>query len=411
MATVVMEDAAGRVVAEVTHADVRHDPETGAFRVSGTPTVGADEPPAPGSAVTVVLEGVDGNTVATLNKATVRHDPQTGAFCVSGESEGESKSHAVFPVAASGDIGTIHNRPTPPVSEDTVSSLLTVVVTTSPARCNPSLEMLEAVVDSFKLVPGLRACRLIVVCDGCNIGKKHRPSRGIVSEDAADRYMKFIDALHAAAAGNDSVEGETGSPLQESPLQGADILVQSGREGFGFAVKKALESVETEFVMIVHHDQRYRKAFDLPGIIRAMRDYPGIINYCGVLSPGTIGYAKKCAGKGLPNPDAATRPLGNATLVPLYVWYDRNHVANVDFYKSNVMGSGLIKKGNFIEDCYGQDQLKRIKTGGLEVWQTYGTWFLDDLSGESIIHHLDGRRFMTDAQRAEQGLPVLSRCN
>ena len=374
-----MEDASGRLVAEVSQTDVRHDPDTGAFRISGTPTGGAAA--SPSSAVTVVLEGAGGAAVATLTNASVTHDPDTGAFCVSGESQREAGAAAIA-----------------------VPSLLTVVVTTSPARCNPSLEMLETVVDSFKLVPGLEACRLIVVCDGCNVGKKHRPSRGIVSEDAADRYTQFLDALHAAAAGEELGEGQP-----SSLLKGADILVQPGREGFGFAVKAALENVATEFVMIVHHDQRYRKAFDLPGIIRTMQECPGIVNYCGVLSPGTVGYAKKCVGKGLPNPDVAARPLGNAALVPLYVWYDRNHVANVDFYKSSVMASGLIKKGTFIEDCYGQEQLKQIKADGLAAWEQYGTWFIDDLTGESIIHHLDGRRFMTDAQRAEQGLPVLSR--
>ena len=95
--------------------------------------------------------------------------------------------------------------------------------------------------------------------------------------------------------------------------------------------------------------------------------------------------------------------------MPLYVWYDRNHIANVDFYKSNVMASGLIKKGTFIEDCYGQEQLRLIKQNGLAAWKEYGTWFLDDQSGDSMIHHLDGRRFMTNVQRAELGLPPLAR--
>ena len=145
-----MEDASGRLVAEVSQTDVRHDPDTGAFRISGTPTGGAAA--SPSSAVTVVLEGAGGAAVATLTNASVTHDPDTGAFCVSGESQREAGAAAIA-----------------------VPSLLTVVVTTSPARCNPSLEMLETVVDSFKLVPGLEACRLIVVCDGCNVGKKHRP--------------------------------------------------------------------------------------------------------------------------------------------------------------------------------------------------------------------------------------------
>lgn len=385
MATVVMEDASGNEVAKVLQADIRHDPESGAFRVSGkpVPSAGSDERQE-GSGVTVVLEDTNGSAVETLTDAFCRHDADTGAFCISGRSETQTEEEGKEDVK-DGDL----------------YDLLTIVVTTSPARSNPSLEMMETVVSSFRLIPGLSCCRLMIVCDGCNVGKKHRPSRGIVSEDAAERYQQFIDALRVASTtSEDSVD--------KGPLSGATILIQPCREGFGFAVKRALESVETPFVMVVHHDQRFRKAFDLRGILNTMRERPSEFNYCGVLSPGTINYAQKCAGKGLPNPDLAAEPLGSGKLVPLFVWYDRNHVASVEFYRENVISSGLVKRGTFIEDCYGQEQLKRIKAGGLDAWKKYGTWFFDDLTGDSMIHHLDGRRFMTKSQRTELGLPQLS---
>ena len=43
---------------------------------------------------------------------------------------------------------------------------LTVVITTSPTRSNPSTKMLELVVNSLDLVPHLQSCRKVIVCDG-----------------------------------------------------------------------------------------------------------------------------------------------------------------------------------------------------------------------------------------------------
>ena len=49
---------------------------------------------------------------------------------------------------------------------DSVMDLLTIIVTTSPTRSNPSTELLETVVETFNKVPGLIACKMIVMCDG-----------------------------------------------------------------------------------------------------------------------------------------------------------------------------------------------------------------------------------------------------
>lgn len=41
-----------------------------------------------------------------------------------------------------------------------------MILTTSPTVSNPSTALLERVVDTFKLVPSLLSCHLIIVCDG-----------------------------------------------------------------------------------------------------------------------------------------------------------------------------------------------------------------------------------------------------
>ena len=58
-----------------------------------------------------------------------------------------------------------------------------------------------------------------------------------------------------------------------------------------------------------------------------------------------------------------------------------------------------------LSDCFGQQMLKNIKENGLEMHNQYGCYFLDDGVPESMIHHIDGRRWMTPEQRKERGLP------
>jgi len=233
------------------------------------------------------------------------------------------------------------------IEQPDLTSLLTIVVTSSPARCNPSLEMLEIVVDSFRAVPGLAQCRTIVMCDGYKRGAKHRPSKGVVDEKSAADYEGFLENLHRASSDVES----------SCALSGVEVVVQPERMGFGFAVKRAVEDfVTTPYIMVVHHDQRYRRSFPLASVVAEMEKSQGQavgqINYVGVLSPGTLGYEEKCkTTKGMPDPSPNVLTCGGNTgrLVPLFMWFDRNHIASVQYYKENVFTSGYVKKGSFIE--------------------------------------------------------------
>ena len=51
--------------------------------------------------------------------------------------------------------------PLVPLEED-----VTIIITTSPATCHPSTELLLMVLESFDLSPGLAHCRTLLICDG-----------------------------------------------------------------------------------------------------------------------------------------------------------------------------------------------------------------------------------------------------
>ena len=99
-----------------------------------------------------------------------------------------------------------------------IKDLLTIVVTTSPAKCHPEIDMIRDVIDSFQLIDGLKDARVIVACDGVNVGARERPSRGIVSAETAARYKSYL------------------TNLENSSLN-VEVVRSEERIGFGFGVK------------------------------------------------------------------------------------------------------------------------------------------------------------------------------
>ena len=73
---------------------------------------------------------------------------------------------------------------------------LTIIVTTSPVRSNPSTLMLEETFRGFSHVSGLQSCPKIVVCDGyvTTKGKPHY-KKGKITVDDALGYVDFIEAM------------------------------------------------------------------------------------------------------------------------------------------------------------------------------------------------------------------------
>ena len=110
--------------------------------------------------------------------------------------------------------------------------LTTVIITTSPVASNPSTQMLEAVVDSFALVPGLTDCPIILVFDGCKISSQSRPKSGVVTEEEGRRYEQFAGNCEELIRCHPSFCNCT-------------CLRMSERVGFGCAVRGAMRQVVT----------------------------------------------------------------------------------------------------------------------------------------------------------------------
>ena len=273
---------------------------------------------------------------------------------------------------------------------------LTVLITSSPTHTHPSTCLLDRVLETFGAVPGLMECRKIVICDGYRLDAQIRYKKGRVTQKQADSYEAYKSNLRKHI--------EENNPLYVN----TEILELPKRVGFGFALKEAIPSVTTDYLMIVQHDRSFIKGFDLMQVINAMENNP--IMRC-VLLPlaSTFNYNKRMDTKFSKKDVLANREVTfeNHVFLPLCQFYDSTHIAHINFYKDFIIGQRMIPKNGFIEDRLGQLQVKDLRENGMDAHAKYGTYLYGD-GFEYIVQHLDGRDGLTENeftwQRDDRGI-------
>jgi hypothetical protein len=214
-----------------------------------------------------------------------------------------------------------------------LAEMLTVIVTTSPAPSNPSTEMLEYVVGSLGLVPGLLACRILVICDGHKrfeegVHARCASKRGIINDDLAARYALYVERVAELVA-------------KDTRFQTCELVRLSDRHGFGWAVKEGLMLARTPSVFVVQHDYELVATFDALGLCRLLRD-DDAVRYVNLLSTSTANYVKLIDGKYDIHLKTRTTDCG-ISLVPLLFWYDKPHLATRQHYLSLVFGVKMVR--------------------------------------------------------------------
>ncbi|CAE7897513.1 unnamed protein product [Symbiodinium sp. KB8] len=290
----------------------------------------------------------------------------------------------------------------------TKATNLSVIVTTSPVPSNPSTEMLDRVLASMQLVPGLGSAPKIIVCDGCKCvppGHKTNHKAGKVTIEEAQRYEQFIERLREKSAESCKCE--------DAAFFGTQVLSISDHHGFGFAVKAALAHITTDYVLVVQHDQEFIAGFDLEALLETMSLHPGVVKYVGLPSVSTLNYEHAIRSKyGLSL--HCTTEFG-VPLTPLIFFYDKPHVCSTTHYRATIFGPGSpVRKGDFIEETLGVAEREDILQNGMdarphkrEAHAKYGTFQLDyrDLSDRqlAVIRHVNGRAFLSPEQRVAKG--------
>lgn len=205
--------------------------------------------------------------------------------------------------------------PTPPLSD-----LLTIIITTSPIKSNPSTEVLERAMGSFdKCGPEFATqCRKVIVCDGYrtqlddpghedeetgrrtngqqHVSRKHSNLKqamrnGIVTGQQADNYRQFKRNLRELCAG-------AGSFGQESVFRNAEVVELEERHGYGFALRHVLRNcnIATPFVCVVQHDRTFMRPTPVKETVRTMWLHANI-KYVGFSMRSNLMYRDIFLGK------------------------------------------------------------------------------------------------------------------
>lgn len=247
-----------------------------------------------------------------------------------------------------------------------------VLIISSPAASNPSLDLINAVIDSCSLVHGLDDCPFIIVLDGYKLTPRTPHSKkGLVSQSMIDSYKLYIENLHAKYGGNPRFT------IIQSPIH----------IGFAMAVKLGLESCATKYCLVAQHDRVFIKHFHkLPELLELM-EYHQHIRYVGF--PSVTNCWHEANIKYRYNMDELTSlpRLASSTseqyqipfcdgfwLQPLIFWYDSQHLCHVKRYleiytpfkkipehikahmSAKDISTLILRTGDFIEDRFGQAQ-------------------------------------------------------
>ena len=286
-----------------------------------------------------------------------------------------------------------------------LSSLLSVLVVTSPIGVHPSTEVIDQTLASLLTIPELSSCRTLIVCDGVRISlldSVDEYKQGVVTADTCDRYDAYKSALLTRYAAHPTISVH---PLPE-------------RVGFGFAVRAGLDLIHTPYTLIVQHDYVFTQPPPIERLVRLMAARPvGEVNYIGFLSRPTLNYyahskshyrLQHSAEHRLHSfhDDVAGGSAEPITLCPLFFWFDKNHLASTRYYRTVVFSRATwwgVKRGRFIEDTFGQKMSQRIQRRGMAAWREFGA-FLYCPNGEDrqiTVRHTHGRMYLTAAAKAK----------
>ena len=247
---------------------------------------------------------------------------------------------------------------------------VTVVLCTSPVKSNPSTKLIQETYGSMcHYAPCLKACRLIICCDGYKTRERPKYRSGQVTQEGGEAYEEFLTRLKKLKLG--------------------EIARCQERQGFGFALRNALTRVRTPYVIVVQHDRNFVREAPIVDIVKCLEKNDAWLKYVLLPTTTVLNYPRYVQSKYQLRIAPQPTDFGFA-LTPLLQWYDSTHICSMRHYREFVYRGGLVARGGFVEDKLGQYQLKRIKERGLSAHAEFAQFVLDDGIEKPMVSHLDG---------------------
>jgi hypothetical protein len=339
--------------------------------------------------------------------------------------------------------------PAAPSSAMSIEQLLTVVITSSPVRSNPSTRMLLECLTSLDIHGDLSQCRKLIMCDGFKVREQSQRKLGIVTDEEAVLYREYIQSIACMCR-------------EKSSLQRTRVVQLAKWQGSAYAIREAIEGhVQTPFVIIVPHDCIIARPVRLDAVVAMMHANADRVNYVKIGQPKHKDYAEAvCArvprsrlgphgpswqrllarlvrspaawlrvlcvqvlsryGVRLeptpmstyaPSPSlgAVAEASAEMSLTPMLCYKDNIAMVSVRFLTEHVFTpSSGVRRGTFIEDTFGKNFQMRswLVSAACAAKQppSNGCFLLGDGRAEPMIRHLDGKTYLDPEQRVRAGL-------
>lgn len=254
-----------------------------------------------------------------------------------------------------------------------MSNNLTIIVTASPIRTHPSIDIIKATVDSFNLIKykngtALDSCNIILAHDGLveadvTFKVKRRPRRN-VREWA--RIVGYKDELYDEYLNKlkNHYEDKSNIKIIKKPEWGH--LTGSVRHAFSY--------VETDYVLIVQHDLPFVRQFDASSIIDDMENL-SYLKY--------VRFNKNSNVDGNGCDSFREQIKRNNNYIKTNCWSDNNHICKADYYNSLILKEA--PDGVPMEAVIAWEAYKN------ENFEKYQTYVYGEMNEPQYIKHTDGK--------------------
>jgi hypothetical protein len=248
---------------------------------------------------------------------------------------------------------------------ETVTKLITVIISTSPIPSMPSTEFLYQSQSSLFINPILAQCKKIIVFDGISPDHAHL-------QQNYEEYKNNVQQL-----------------TQIDPYFENTQLIFCEQWGhLSGSIKTAIEHVDTPFIFMFQHDLVLVKDFNLNGIIATIVNNPLIkqveLDSTGWGNDAHPWYAPV---------DSFIEGIHFIPLSRSFGWSDRAHITTVNHYKNFVLPQC---HHGFMENFLHPALKNAIASKGLTAGhRPFGTYLYGDLKDGGYVIHTDGRYRLT----------------
>ena len=267
---------------------------------------------------------------------------------------------------------------------------LSVVIVSSPIPSHPDTFIIDSVIDSLNLIDGLERVNIVIILDGYVINDKVQTKKGKITTDMKLCYDEYYEKL-------------------KDKYCFPNFLIEKCENhlGFALAVKHGLALCRTDYALILQHDRKFVRRFSgISSLMECMEihDHIRYIHFPTIMSSKHTSLLQRYGLHPLTNAELAYIPVSDeCELRPLIFWYDSNHLCNIRRYmaifspyksmpksiRDIVNGTDneslrkmLLKRGDFIEDKFGQVQrnvlvsLRGMQPDLMAVFRWFGSYFL-----------------------------------